>query len=314
MLLVGLPLEDNIDVNEEICKIKDEYGILVETIDLPNFTNFCISECSSYDDTLYKAEKDCIDLIKGFRRIKEICFNCLIQWDGNKYGSLDMKECFNMILDDLSHLKMLYTKKRDDHLKFKKESETIKKRTQGNLLEKDLNIECGSYEFLEEVFVVVDKEGVNFLDFIKKCENASDEVIDQIDEDEKYFLYRILILKNNVKNFKKECSANGFYIKEKNNNLSFITCEDNLELFIDTHSLELYKIFIHLKLVKLYIECFCRYGLPKKYLCLICTEKKAFEKFKNISDNWKSDRIIDDSDEDETDTNFAHTFINIESE
>ncbi|WUR04913.1 V-type proton ATPase subunit C (VATC) [Vairimorpha necatrix] len=310
MLLIGLPLEENINIQEEIIQYKRKYNINLEIINIPDFIHLNISSCNSYDDSLNKSEKECIDLIKGFSRIKTYKFERnLCHWDTEKYACLDLEECLKMLEEDLLHIKNIYNKKKEDNMKYKKYSEKLRKRTQGDILEKDLNINLTEYEFLEEIYLVVEKDSSDFSEFICNSEMASEETLVKIEEDEKYILYKILILKTHVKDFKKECSLKGFHIKETNMPPLPFSEPDGLDLFVETHFVELYKILVHLKMLKLFIECFLRYGLPKEYAFFSCVEEKSLEKFKKISESWKSDRIIEDSDEEETGTNFAYTFI-----
>lgn len=327
-LFIGLPLESNIDIEDEVKNIKLDTNIEIITLNIPIFTNLCISSCSMYDDLLTKIEKDCSDLVKQFSNNKKYLleFNQKnMSWDNEKYGSTNIDECIQMVNDDLKHIKNLYQERREEHLIYKKEHDDIIRKTEGTLAEKDISFTTNTeyYEFLEAVFVVVNKEYWDrYIEFINKSEIASIETLEKITEDDIYVLSKLLILKTDVKTFKKECSAYNFIIKDVHKyEKGFVEKKMEkidekkgcLEVFINTHFTELYKIFVHIKLMKLYVESFCRYGLPKNYVFFVCTGDNLLYKFKKICENWRSDRVVEESDEeeDQCETNYAHTIIEV---
>lgn len=330
-LFIGLPLEHNIDLQDEITRIVSDNNIKILTLNIPKFSNLCISSCSSYDDMLSKIEKECTDLVKQFTNNKKYFLDFsqkFMDWDTEKYGSTNIDECIKMVQDDLKHIKTIYTERKDEHHSNKKEYDDIIRKTQGTLAERDISymVDRKYYEFLEDVYVVVGKEYWDkFVDFINKSDISSVETLERIHEDDVYVLVKILILKTDVKLFKKECCTNNFIIKDVHSveegsvekKMEEIDGrKDSLDVFVDTHYIELYRILVHIKLMKLFVESFCRYGLPKDYAFFVCTGDKLFYKFKKICENWKSDRVVEESDEgndgdDQYETNYAHTVIEV---
>lgn len=380
-LFVGLPSESNLNISEELKIIEQENRMSIIQINIPVFTNLYISQSSAHDDKLQKIEKECIDLISMFSSVYKECdysnsniYNSSntsnisssytnfklkftkqnLEWDTSKYNTLDIEECINMVTYDLSILKKLFYAKKDQHIKLKEEFDKLIRRTKGNLMERDLNYTKSQYEFLDEVFVVVNKNEIGrFIELVKSI--LSEDTVEKIDEDKMFCLFRVVMLKNCLDKFVKECEIMNFHIKkcvedEKNdgkddiieiddsinisncningnidtcsrntnnsnindsnldksnttstinnsNTSSYISSKETLILFVETHFKELYKILVHIKLMKIFIEAFCRYGLPKEYVFFATTGKNLFNKIKKISDNWKSDRIIEESDD-----------------
>ncbi|KAK6089580.1 hypothetical protein P3W45_001462 [Vairimorpha bombi] len=327
-LFIGLPLENNIDLQDELSKIESDNNVSILSLNIPKFSNLCISSCSSYDDMLIKMEKECTDLVKQFTNNKKYFLEFshkFMDWDTEKYGSTNIDECIKMVKEDLKHIKNIYTERRNEQHNNKKQYDDIIRKTQGTLAERDISymVDTKHYEFLEDVYVVVNKENWSkFVDFINKSDISSIETLERLHEDDIYVLCKILILKTDVKLFKKECITHNFIIKDvhkveeesvKKKMEEIDSKKDSLDVFLDTHYVELYRILVHIKLMKLFVDSFCRYGLPKDYAFFVCTGDKLFYKFKKICENWKSDRVVEDSDEgdDQYQTNYAHTIVEV---
>jgi V-type H+-transporting ATPase subunit C len=331
LILVSLPYESNLNLENEIENLNQEHNLKAKRIEIPVFSGVSLENIIKYEETIEKMNMTVIDLSKKFIRKSGGEFNekdLKICWSKHKRSlnnTFTIDTCLNLLSEDIEKIRSKFQEKESQHTRILKDFEEAQRRTKGSLLEMDLSVILGEkaeYEFLKEVFVLVDVEEIEkFKKLIENTASLSEEAIEIIASDDKHVLYKAVVIKNMEKDLKKILKEN-FIIKE-NNKIEGKTpfekikqyeeTKNDLQIFIDTHKDEVFNLMVHTNLLKLFIESIYRYGLPIKYLYFVCKEEKdTLNKLRSIGENWESERMVGDDEysmQDEQDLNIAKAFI-----
>ncbi|KAF9760828.1 V-type proton ATPase subunit C 2 [Nosema granulosis] len=330
LTFVSLPYEKDISLDSEVERLNVEYNLDALRIDIPIFTGVSLENIIKYEEKIEKMDISISDLCKRFLKRSgpyHISYSASsLSWNRSKYSCVSIDGCLALVSDDIEKIRTNYIAKETHHHRMIKDYEDAQRRTKGSLAEMEIGLIVGEireYEFLREVYILVDKEEIErFENMLDSTNSVSRDAVEIVGKDECFVLYKALVIKSNEKEFRKILVANSFVIKETSTKTEgrtnkekideFLENKDNLLMFISTHQEEVYSLIVHTKLLKLFIESIYRYGLPIKYLYLVCKEEQNTTKsLIKLSENWESERMVESEYEgqEDQDLNIANTKI-----
>lgn len=331
LFFISLPYEKDIQLDSEVERLNVEYDLDALRIDMPVFSGVSLENIIRYEEQIEKMDISISDLCKRFiKRTGSYHINYSsesLSWNISKYNCSTIDGCLSLISEDIDRIRSNYIQKETQHHRMTKDYEDAQRRTKGSLSEMDISQiveDIKEYEFLREIYILVDKEEIeHFESTIENTNSVSRDAIEEVTSDERYVLYKAVVIKNMEKELKKILVANSFVVKETCHKTEgktnaekinfYVENKDNLQVFISTHQEEVYHLLVHTKLLKLFIESIYRYGLPIKYLYMVCKDDQTtIKKLKIVSDNWESERMVGDDEysvQEDVDLNIAKASI-----
>jgi len=167
----------------------------------------------------------------------------------------------------------------------------------GSLLTRDFtnilrNIELVETDFMTTLLVVVPSNDEKL--FLREYESYTEFVVPRsaelIIEDDQYKLFSIVTFKKFVEEFKHKARKHKFTVRkhEPNVNLSQDVKDDltskldrkkkDLNRFCSTNYGEVFKYWVHLKAIRIYVESVLRFGLPANFRAVIIEPEKKDRK------------------------------------
>lgn len=346
-VLVGLPVEEEA-VQPTEKQIEEEYGISPVRIFLPSFTGVSLEAIVNQVEGLTSLEKGCEGLLRLFavRSSKDgeshsVCtlagkledMKNTFRWDSEYFMSNSIDKAMELLNKEYSRINEAYSEKTDEFGRIKREHEELQRMTRGSLCDINLNIivdKQESYEFLKVLYVVVQKEKEDvFRTTIEESPLVSSDAVERINSDEEYVLFKMYVLHHNEEEVTNMMNNGGFMLRTLDKNLDasgeitarrrrveekYVSAESGLATFIHIHLIEIFKIMVHVKLLKLFVESVYRYGLPTEYVFFVTkgSRTKVLRQWNAVARDWPSDRVIYEEEEnDENDMAFAFSEIDI---
>jgi len=194
----------------------------------------------------------------------------------------------------------------------------------GNLLTKDLSDiikqeHVIDTEYLESLFVAVPKYSVK--QWQQSYEKLTDFVLPRsslvVTEDSEYALYRVVLFKRVVEDFKNIAREKKFFVREfkydpnrsaKNDKKKLEADKDkirkNLIRWCKTNFSEAFVGWIHLKAIRIFVESVLRYGLPTNFQAMLILPNKGKSKqlrkaLQDLYGHLSSKNVFKDEEEDE---------------
>ncbi|KAG0418519.1 V-type proton ATPase subunit C [Dictyocoela roeselum] len=305
-LLVGLPIDKRVDDQEilDFLQKENNLDVFIPKIPALRWNSFEYMVCITED--IMALDKHVTDLFHNFLNrqrdilknrgdgfVENVDFGNLIanfRWDKAKYDPASAPcEIFDFLSKGLEAIKSAFinrAKMFDNALGIYRENQ---KRQNGNLMEVDLSnfVRAEECEFIETVFVVVRKsDRQKFVADFQHIEHVQHATLELEKEDEMYVLYRFIAIKSKKDEITKKLKTLGYTVRPINKSgevreVDFESISNNFKTFIDAEMMELFSLQLHLKYLRLYIECVLRYGLPNDYL-YVTVKTRAVEKSEKI--------------------------------
>ncbi|EJD04380.1 ATPase, V1 complex, subunit C [Fomitiporia mediterranea MF3/22] len=229
------------------------------------------------------------------------------RWNEGRYSAQkSAKEIADTLSKELSSIDNVMKAKLNNYNLAKGQLVQLQRKRTGNLsvrslvdiVSKDDIIE-GS-EFLETVFVAIPKALVK--DWKLKYERISPMVVPRsanlIDSDDEYSLFGVVIFKRVRDEFSQKCRENKFIVRDfvytdelaaKHQQELDLAGTTEKELWTEllrisrTNFSEAFKLLVHLKVLRLFVESVLRYGLPASYIGIaILPEPKSQKKILQV--------------------------------
>lgn len=318
-IIAGLPLDTQLDQASLLSSIRKRLP-QSEIIDVPMFPVQHLDSLLESGDILQEIDQNLAQIIKNFFSYTkgDVKINTqsvdfaikTFKWSTTKYEPVCIKVITERIKKDVDNFKDVFTNRVEAYEKAKKLVDQANKALTGSI--KEVDIETADHEFLVEHCVIVNKNRIT--DF-EKLLNSCDKVISSskvilLSEKESY-LYKVYGLKSAADEVKKMLIDNGFSCKKcfnkeeyelrKSKNENVIKdseiVKNNFLIFINTNISEIFSLFMHVKVAKLYVECVLLYGV-KSCVYFVCTGKKGkiLHKWKEIVSNWKFSKRLSNKD------------------
>ncbi|KMV66414.1 vacuolar H+-ATPase V1 sector subunit C [Encephalitozoon cuniculi EcunIII-L] len=333
-ILVGLPVEeDGLRPTED--QIWDEYGLRSSRILLPSFTGVSLEGIVNQVERLGSLEKSCEGLLKTFmgycrenRVGKGIVYGSteeigdFLEWDRQSFVTNSIEKAILLLDGEYRRISKAYEEKAEEFDGAKRECEKLQRLTRGSLCDIDLGIiveRPEEYEFLRVLYVVVQKARVpEFNRAVDESPHISLDAVEKVNSDEEYELFKVYVLHHGEEDVRNMIHAEGFMVKDLDKNMvsseemiarrrraeeKFSAMEKILMTFMHVHLTEVFRILIHIKLLRLFVESVYRYGLPTKYMFFVTRgeKSKVLAQWIAIAKNWPSDRIVYEEEGDNND-------------
>ncbi|TBT96940.1 subunit C of V-type proton ATPase, partial [Hamiltosporidium magnivora] len=259
------------------------------------------------------------------------------KWSSDRYDDESLlKEILESLHDSYKTLKNSYLQKTQNYEKIVKEYEKMNRETKGNLKEMNIsgliNYEEPETQFIKKFYVVVNKsDEKEFLSLLRNIEFIHFDSISVIVSDNDYILFSFVGIKSKENEIKKKIQEKGYFLKnhdlkkgeyekrqEINNKISkdYEITSNNYKISLNSLFVEIFILMIHIKYLKVYMECVLRYGIPCNYVYFVCWNKfddYLFNKWKKVIKNWRfSKRISISSSFEESDNELECAFSKIE--
>ncbi|KAM0675174.1 hypothetical protein GVAV_001517 [Gurleya vavrai] len=229
------------------------------------------------------------------------------KWSPSKYEPCCISKIAEKMEKDISLFKETMNTRFTNYEKACKTIEFAFKENRGPL--REIDIEMSEHEFLIEHYVIVHKaRKKDFEKLIIKLEKLCQDTLEIVMTEHDNFLYKIVGLKSAKDEVKKTFLANGFFYKnalykndfdeKKKRNENIIAenevIKNNFLIYINTNISDLFSIYMHVKILRLYIECVLLYGVNGcMYFVSFGKKKKLTEKWTKIVNEWKFSSRID---------------------
>ncbi|KAL7721666.1 V-type proton ATPase subunit C [Entamoeba marina] len=216
------------------------------------------------------------------------------RWDEKKYPFTESaKVLTSRIYKDIQQietrlrefLSRYQTTLRELAIENKKETGTLITRRLNNVVPDDIVLDT---EYMQSVFVVITSQ--QHKEFKKSYESLCEYVVPesaiQVAAEDGYELYRVIVFKKLIDDFRNGCREHHFtlreYKKEENDvNESKATLEESIEnqkntliRYCEANFLHVLHAWFHLKVIRLFTDSVLHYGLPTKYELVVMKMKK----------------------------------------
>jgi V-type H+-transporting ATPase subunit C len=221
------------------------------------------------------------------------------RWDEAKYPtSHSLKALTELIHTHVSKLEEELKIKSTEYNNILHSLQVIERKQGGNLLTKDLTdfvkeehvIES---EYLDTIFVTVPKYLIK--QWNTSYEKLTDFVMPRscllITEDNEYALFRIVLFKRVVEDFKNIAREKKFFVRDFKFDKNRSSIEEkkkmetekdklkrNLIRWCKTNFGETFSAWIHLKAIRIFVESVLRYGLPTNFQAMLLLPRKNKQK------------------------------------
>ncbi|KAM0676950.1 hypothetical protein BDAP_002543 [Binucleata daphniae] len=266
------------------------------------------------DDSLQQTMKTFFTYTKSEATINAQSVDYAIKtfkWSTTKYEPVCIKIIIDRIRSDVDNFKLVFANRVDLYEKALKQVEIANKALNGSI--KDVDVESVEHEFLIEHFVIVNKNRIKEFDkLLESCDKVIINTKTVVLSEKDTLLFKVYGLKSAAEEVKKLIAGKGFVYKNSYNqkefeerrtkNLNAINdCEivkNNFQIFINTNISEIFSLFMHVKVVKLYVECVLLYGV-KSCVYFVCVGKKSkiLHKWKEIVSNWRFSKRLQKNNE-----------------
>jgi len=218
------------------------------------------------------------------------------RWDEAKYPiSQSLKQLTDLIHGQVGKLDVEIRQKISEYTTINHAVSAEERKISGNLQSKDLSDivkqeHIIDSEYMETLFVVVPKYTVK--QFFACYETLANFVVpksaEQIDEDNDYALFRVVLFRKVAEDFKNAAREKKFVVRDfrfdpnrsakadkKKLEAEKDRIKKNLIRWCKTNFLESYSGWLHIKAIRLFVESVMRYGLPTNFQAIAILPKKG---------------------------------------
>jgi len=216
------------------------------------------------------------------------------RWDEAKYPTTQsLKQLVDTIVSGVTKL--------DDELKVKSSEFTTlvhtlnaeERKMGGNLMSRDISDLVQKYEmqseYMENAYVAVPKYFVNQWNTVyeKLVEFVLPRSSELVDQDTDICLFRVILFKRDLEEFKSKCRENKFTVRDYSNSTERSKKPDRKKLdaerekqkkalirWCKTNFSEAFIAWIHLKAIRVFVESVLRYGLPTNFQAMLLLPQK----------------------------------------
>lgn len=212
------------------------------------------------------------------------------KWNTAKYRcDLSIPDIVKTFMDEINRIDISLKTKMSQFTQSKTALTVMERKNTGNLLVRSLNGIINSQgivtssEYLEAVIIVVPKQSEK--EWLDHYETLSSMVVPrsvkELARDDEYILYVVYVFRKTADEFKTKAREHKYTPRDYTNDIEQVEKEKQQQATLAsqlrdqwTHLLrlvkynfsEVFSIWIHLKVIRMFVESVLRYGLPPAYL------------------------------------------------
>ncbi|KAM0686111.1 hypothetical protein COBT_002669 [Conglomerata obtusa] len=330
-IFTGLPIDTHLNTPDILALIRNHLPC-TECIQIPSFPFEHLDSLLTVGDTLISLDTHATSSLKTYFSYfnKEVLINAqtidysikTFQWSHIKYEPQCLSTLLDKITKDYNNFKEVMGNRITLYEKALKTCDKASKELLGAL--RDINIEMEEHDFIVEHYVIVPKGRIEeFQNTIKTIEKICPETLEKSMSEKENVLFKVMGIKSAKDEVKKKIIEKGFLYKQalskvgfeerKNENERIIAESDviknNFFIYLNTNVSEMFSIFMHIKVLKLYVECVLLYGIDKcVYFVSFGKKRKLICEWKKIVSEWRFSKRIDKNIKNEN--TYAYVFVN----
>lgn len=321
--ILGLPVDYEI-TDEDLLVTLRGHNSKVEILTVPSFVACDLDTLFHVSNIIANVEKVADSLFRKFTKTMrsksipvEIDKKSLdyaiktFKWQSRRFSDRTIGRLCDTLKESIESFVEAFNERKNEYEKTKK-----------SLIDKikDMEILAENYDFITEHFIVVlnGREG----DFMKLMNEmyGSEEIHELILKDDENSLYKLFGVKSNSEEVKKMVTSRGFGYKQpvpieifqskkierEENKRKAHFAENNLELYLIANVDEIFTLFMHVKVLRVYVESVLLYGMGN-YVFFYSQGRNTTRELTKIVSEWRFSKRINKDEIEEG--SFAYVMI-----